>query len=191
MNIRPANKADAIHLAELINLAGEGIPYFLWQKAAQGSESPLDVGIKRASRDTGDFSYRNVVIAEDNPEICGMILSYAIPEQYDLSGINELPSLIQPLVLLEAQATGSWYINAIATYDMYRQKGIASLLLDEIELHAKIAGYSQCSLIVSELNQRAIHLYQNRGYFIKTREPALLMSKQEPAYDWLLMIKSL
>ena len=94
MKIRPASKADAKYLAELINLAGEGIPYFLWQKAAEASESPLDVGIKRASRDTGDFSYRNVMIAEDNHEICGMILSYAIPEQYDLSSINELPSLI-------------------------------------------------------------------------------------------------
>ena len=123
-----------------------------------------------------------------------VITSYSIhyTKLYDdLSSINELPSLIKPLVLLEAQATGSWYINAIATYDTYRKKGIASLLLDEIELHAKLAGHSQCSLIVSDQNQSAIRLYQNRGYFIKTRERAELMSEQETAYDWLLMIKSL
>lgn len=191
MNTRPATKADAKNLAELINFAGEGIPYFLWEQSANKDESPLDVGIKRASRDTGDFSYKNVLIAEEDKEVCGMILSYAIPEHYDLSSLDGLPTLIKPLVLLEAQATGSWYINAVATYENHRQKGIASLLMDAVEQHAKVVGKSYCSLIVSDENKSAVRLYQKRGYKIKTKEPAISLTNQQTDYDWLLMIKNI
>ena len=34
IEIRPAAKADAAALAVLIDMAGEGIPAFLWSKAA-------------------------------------------------------------------------------------------------------------------------------------------------------------
>ena len=48
--LRKAKVEDAESLARLIDIAGEGIPSWLWSMSAKDSESPLDVGIARASR---------------------------------------------------------------------------------------------------------------------------------------------
>ncbi len=58
------------------------------------------------------------------------------PASYDVSDINDYPKELIPLVELEALAPGSWYINAIATYEQYRGQGIASQLLKQCEQDA-------------------------------------------------------
>ena len=50
LTLFPATKEHAPALAYLINLAGEGIPAYLWQSQAKNGESPLEVGIRRAAR---------------------------------------------------------------------------------------------------------------------------------------------
>jgi hypothetical protein len=44
MVIRNAAVNDAEHLAFLINLAGEGLPLFLWRRMADPGQDPLRVG---------------------------------------------------------------------------------------------------------------------------------------------------
>src|SRR3546814_2245097 len=61
---RPAVRADAPVLAELVNHAGEGIPLYLWDKLREPGETAWDVGRRRAARDDGAFSYRNALIIE-------------------------------------------------------------------------------------------------------------------------------
>lgn len=50
MEIVSATVALAPRLAYLINLAGEGLPEYLWSGMAEADESPLDVGSRRAAR---------------------------------------------------------------------------------------------------------------------------------------------
>ena len=60
--IRPATKADAHALADLINFAGEGLPLYLWKKMAEPGETAWEVGRRRAKREDGGFSYRNATV---------------------------------------------------------------------------------------------------------------------------------
>jgi len=66
LQIIDAKKENSRDLAYLINLAGEGIPEYLWKGMVAGSESALDVGAKRAARDEGNFSYKNARICNEN-----------------------------------------------------------------------------------------------------------------------------
>ena len=51
-------------LAELVNYAGDGLPFHLWSKMAAPGESAWEVGRGRAARPEGGFSYRNATIIE-------------------------------------------------------------------------------------------------------------------------------
>ncbi len=55
---------DAPVLAELVNYAGEGLPLHLWSGMAADGQSGWDVGVARARRETGSFSYRNAIMIE-------------------------------------------------------------------------------------------------------------------------------
>src|SRR5690606_18738928 len=68
-SFRPAAKSDASALAVLVDIAGEGMPSFLWSALAAPGQSPLEVGRERAQRETGGFSYRNATVAEIGGEI--------------------------------------------------------------------------------------------------------------------------
>ena len=48
--IRQTEPWDAESLAKLINLAGEGIPNWLWTRACVEGQTPLEIGIERARR---------------------------------------------------------------------------------------------------------------------------------------------
>ena len=58
--IRHARIEDARALAELINIAGEGLAMYLWSQSATENQSPLDFGTSKAENATGGSSYRNV-----------------------------------------------------------------------------------------------------------------------------------
>ena len=68
---RPATKADAAALAVLVDIAGEGIPAYMWSTLASPGQSLLELGRERARRDTGGFSYRRAIVAEIDNEIAG------------------------------------------------------------------------------------------------------------------------
>src|SRR3546814_8288162 len=77
---RPAVRADAPVLTELVNHAGEGIPLYLWDKLREPGETAWDVGRRRAARDEGAFSYRNAVMIEHNGQAAGCLIGYAVAE---------------------------------------------------------------------------------------------------------------
>ena len=44
INLRPAHRDDAAALAEIINMAGEGLPHYLWQQMAGPCKDPWEFG---------------------------------------------------------------------------------------------------------------------------------------------------
>jgi hypothetical protein len=66
---RPARKSDAAALAVLVDIAGEGMPVYMWSTLAAPGQSLLELGRERAARETGGFSYRNSIVAEIGGEI--------------------------------------------------------------------------------------------------------------------------
>ncbi|WP_223669620.1 GNAT family N-acetyltransferase [Kangiella shandongensis] len=191
MQIENAYPKDASELAYLINLAGEGIPEYLWSGMAEGAEPPLEIGAQRAAREEGGFSYKNARVIRDKSGLLGMIISYQLDDPYILDDIDDYPEIVKPLVKLESKAPGSWYINAVATKENHRGKGIAKALLSEAESKAKAQGVKQMSLIVASENTVARKLYTKLGYQTTTSLPVVDYPGAIHGGDWELMIKQL
>ncbi|MGC3940930.1 GNAT family N-acetyltransferase [Roseobacter sp. EG26] len=163
LHLRPARLGDAKNLAKLIDIAGEGIPSWLWSQSVAVGQSPLDVGIERARRQSGGFSYRNAILAEAFDQVAGMVLTYPI-EIMPQESPDDLPDPIAPFVELEKQSVGSWFVNALAVFPEFRGLGIGTALMEEVEHAAHRRGYDRLSIQVYEQNVGAVRLYEHLGY---------------------------
>jgi ribosomal protein S18 acetylase RimI-like enzyme len=191
MNIRDATKDDVKDLAILINLAGEGLPMFLWRQMAEQGQDPLTLGAIRAARDEGLFSYRNARVFEIDGLVAGMMLGYLLPDPYDVGEPGDYPAAVWPLVQLEAEVPGSWYVNAIATYEQFRGRGVASALMSAGQEIARAAGATELSLIVASENKLAHALYLKLGFQEIGLRPLTVFPGGPHAGQWLLMVKYL
>lgn len=184
ITLRGALPADAPFLARMIDIAGEGIPTWLWRQSAQAGESALDVGAQRARRAQGGFSYTNALIAEFAGRPAGMMLGYVIGEPSDAehAEIAGLPAAIRPFVELEHEAPGSFYVNALAVRPGLRGHGIGTALMRAAQERAAAAGASELSIQVFSQNTDALRLYERLGYRTVASRPVLDHPCQ-PYYD--------
>jgi GNAT superfamily N-acetyltransferase len=191
-SFRPATKADAAALAVLVDIAGEGMPAYMWGTLKTPAQSILEFGRERARRDTGGFSYKNAMVAEVGGEIAACLVNYCLDDPYDLEGsLTETPEIVRPLVRLEVKAPGSWYLNVLATFPEFRRRGIGAELLSIAESKGRKAGAPALSVIVGSWNKTAVRLYERAGYSVVASEPAILFPGCPHKGDWVLMIKSL
>jgi ribosomal protein S18 acetylase RimI-like enzyme len=189
---RPATKADAAALAVLVDIAGEGMPAYMWSTLKAPGQSLLELGRARAQREAGGFSYRNSIVAEIDGEIAASLVGHRLDDPYDLeASLAETPEIVRPLVRLEAKAPGSWYVNVLATFPEFRRQGIAGRLLDIAEARAREARAPGLSVIVASWNAPAARLYTKAGYAGLAREAALLFPGCPHQGDWVLMVKPL
>jgi ribosomal protein S18 acetylase RimI-like enzyme len=192
VSFRPATRADAAALAVLVDIAGEGMPAYMWSTLAAPGQSVLELGRERAGRDSGGgFSWKNAVVAEVDGEVAAGLVGYRLDDPYDLEGLAEIPAVVQPLVKLEARAAGSWYVNVLATFPEFRGLGIATTLLEIAESNASDAGADTLSVIVASWNEAAERLYRRAGYEAVATEPAIPFPGCPYTGDWVLMVKSL
>lgn len=189
--IRKAKLEDAAKLAELMNLAGEGIPAYLWKQMADADEDVMSFGARRVARPEGGFSYINAHVAVCGVDIAGMLLSYKLPDPYDPGAMDEIPSVVRPLVELETRVPGSWYVNAIATDSEYRGQGIGRKLMELAEQLARESNTEIVSLIVAEENTSAMGLYRKLGYQVIERRGIVQYPECRHTGDWALMNKKL
>lgn len=191
IEIRQAEVSDALALAKLIDIAGEGIPNWLWSKSVTDEKKPLDIGVERASREQGGFSYTNALVAEVMGEIKGMILSYPI-DSAPQDNPEDLPAPIAPFVELEKHSVDTWYINALAVFAGNRGAGIGSKLMAKAEELARLDGHKSMSIQVYSQNTEAVRLYKHLGYD-ETVRAKVLDHPCQPYYDEavLLLIKQL
>ena len=90
---------------------------------------------------------------------------------------------------LEAMAIGSWYINVVATLPEARGRGFGSRLLAMADEITDATGCTGTSLVVSDANTSARHLYQSGGYRAVATEPIVKEDWVDPGENWVLMIK--
>jgi ribosomal protein S18 acetylase RimI-like enzyme len=189
---RAATKADASALAVLVDIAGEGMPAYMWSTLAARGQSVLELGRKRAQREAGGFSYRNAVVAEIDGEVAAGLVGYRLDDPYDLDGsLAETPDIVRPLVRLEAKAPGSWYVNVLATFPEFRRRGIGAQLLAIAEKKADEEGAPALSVIVGSWNDDAARLYGGAGYETVAKEKAILFPGCPHQGDWVLMVRPL
>jgi len=190
MRIRQAEAADAAHLARFINMAADDLPLHFWKKSVGPEGDPWAWGQERAARESGNFSYRNAWLAEDQGAVAACLLGYlADPEPAAID--PDTPPIFVPLLELEALAPGSWYLNVLATYEEHRGRGLGRALLAKAEEVARAGGFRQISLIAADTHGDALRLYRGQGYAEQARRAVVKGDWQVEASDWILFTKAL
>lgn len=188
---RRATLADAPAMAELVNMAGEGIPLYLWTRMAEAGQSPWEIGQERARRETGAFSYRNAIVREQDGEVIACLVGYALETTSAPVDYSEVPPMFVPMQQLEDMVPGTWYVNVLATYPDHRGKGYGRGLLDIAEASATGLGLHGMSIIVADSNIGARRLYERQGYRECGSRPMVKEDWQSPGYRWVLLVKEL
>ena len=186
---RPASRDDAEDMARLVNIAGEGLPLYLWQKMAEPGESPWQVGRNRAMRDEGGFSWRNSHVIGSAGRIVAGLVGYLLNTPAEPSDYASMPPLFVPLQQLEDEVPGTWYVNVLATLPEYRGQGLGSRLLALADELAEKEGASGLSIIVSNANTGAARLYERHGYGERDRRPMVKEGWSNPGTEWVLLAK--
>jgi len=189
-SIRPATLQDAPALAELVNMAGEGLPLYLWAKMAQEGEDPWAVGRARARREEGSFSYRNASIIELDGAVAASLIGYPLADEPEAIDEANMPAMFVPLQQLENLAPGTWYVNVLASYPRFRKMGFGTGLLKHAETLAAMASAKRgMSVIVADNNVAARRLYERMGYRQAADRPMVKESWQSPGSAWVLLVK--
>ena len=184
-----ATSADAGVLAELVQLASEGLGLHLWTKLAAGGDA-WSAGRARLSRETAALSYRNAVIAKLGGQPVAGLISYPLGDNAEPVPDDE-PAVLVPLHELMNLAPGTWYVHAVAAYPQHTGQGYGSALLAQAERFAAAAGKSTVSLIVSDTNAGARRLYERCGYAEMARRKMVKEGWVHAGTDWVLMTKRL
>lgn len=188
---RRARSHDALALAELVNMAGEGLPLYLWTRMAEVDRSPWDIGQDRARREAGAFSYRNAIVREQGDEVAACLVGYLLNDDPSPVDYSEIPPMFAPMQQLEDVAPGTWYVNVLATYPDHRGKGFGRELLGIAEAIASGFNKRGLSIIVADSNARARKLYERQGYSERARRPMVKEDWQSPGAGWILLVKEL
>jgi ribosomal protein S18 acetylase RimI-like enzyme len=176
-------------MAELVNIAGEGLPLYLWSKMTTPGQDPWEVGRARAQRENGGFSYRNTTLLVADRIVVGGIIGYPLPDEPEPIDYDNMPAMFIPLQRLENLACGTWYVNVLATLPDYRNRGYGSRLLALADQRALETGRNGASIIVSDGNSAARRLYERCGYRIVAEQPMVKERWQNPGQNWILLIK--
>ena len=187
---RPATKADATAMADLVHFASEGLALYLWTKIAPPGVDPWTIGRERAEREQGGFSYRNAIVAEAEGRVVAALIGYPLPDTPEPPPADP-PAMFVPLNELEDQVPGTWYVNVLAAYPEHRGRGYGAALLGVAEQVARDTLRRGMSIIVADTNTGARRLYERCGYREVARRRMVKNGWQHPGTDFVLLTKRL
>lgn len=187
---RPATRGDLERLVDFVLMAGDGLPDLTWAAMAQEGESLRDVGLRRAARNEGVFSWRNATIFERSGEPVGGLVGTRLPD--DPVPINaDFPRPFVSLQELENLVCGSWYVNILGVYPEARGQGIGSAMLDRADEIARQSGAAGTSIIVFSPNAGAERLYRRSGYGEVARRRLAVPGWRHDGCEAILLAKPL
>jgi ribosomal protein S18 acetylase RimI-like enzyme len=181
VTLRTANPTfeDGLACARYANQASEGFMRVMFGRRFE------DI-IATAFMQTGhDTSYQNVIFAERDNDIVGMILAYTEAQhrhssrqpQRKAAGRLRLRMRVVELVLAplmrlnDSIEEGDFYLQFIAVDQSIRAGGVGSALMDALEEEALAHGSTRLSLDVSTSNEVARRFYEHRGWVINWEWP--------------------
>ncbi|WP_137702329.1 GNAT family N-acetyltransferase [Marimonas lutisalis] len=181
---RLGRATDASALAQLINLAGEGLPEYLWAEEAGTVEAGWELGRAYQAEKAKDG---RVVVADEGDGPIAALMGYSIPEYPDPVPADA-PPLYRPMLELEALAPKSWFIESLACFPEHRGRGLGSRLLDIAVTIGRDKDADVISLLVEDNNLGAIRLYERRGFEATEEREIIGNGWQTSATKWVLMI---
>ncbi|AMR31300.1 hypothetical protein A0256_07610 [Mucilaginibacter sp. PAMC 26640] len=164
--IRPATPYDDPALAQLIILAmGNSLA---GKFANSGDMTVITALFEKFTALPGNlYSYRNILVWQEDEQICGMILGYDGAKLYDLRE----PFLEYTRAELGFRGTpedetqaDEFYIDCLAVFPQHQGKGIAKDLIKALTAKATSLGHHKMGLLVSKGNDKARKLYEQLGF---------------------------
>lgn len=182
---RRATAADAPVLAVLVNEAGHGMPLHLWTSMAGDGGDPWEIG---RARQAEKAAQGQIVVADRGAGAVAGLTGY-VAEKDEID--EATPALFVPLIELESEVAGSWYVNVLATLPQARGEGLGGALLSIAERIAEAEGCGRMSVIVAGDNAGARRLYERCGYREMARRACVKEGWETDTRDWVLMTKPL
>ena len=187
---------EGLEFARYLDTAAEGFFRFMLGKQV------ASVVATAYTRPDNDYSFQNVTFAELDGVIVGMASGYTAEQRRSFSAhpfkqaagyramrTRAVSLLLAPLLqVLETIADGDFYLQAIATDQRVRGRGVGSALMNFMEERACASGSSRLCLDVSAKNEGARKMYEHRGMTVDSRWPKHLVI---PGFRLLRMTKTL
>ena len=189
VNYRTGERKDCKKIAELINIASDGVVEYLFHNLVPGM-TPIQVLAHNLENDNYPHSYRNALVAAEGTDVIGMALSY--PSSYhkitgEMRNFFPADRLEHFSHFYSSRIENSWFLDALCVTERHRRRGIGKKLISLTKEKAVENGYNALSLIVFADNELAIPVYKRTGFeivqkielrgneFIKHEDGCLLM----------------
>lgn len=186
----PAEKKDCAALAELINLASDGVVEYLFRDLVAGM-TPVQLIAKNLENVDSPHCYKSAIVARDGGDVVGMALSYASNYHYisdEMRGFFPADRLAHLSDFYAARVENSWYLDTLGVFEGHRRQGIGEKLISLTKERAVENGYNALSLIAFADNELALPVYKRTGFeivrkvelveneFIKHKNGSLLLN---------------
>ena len=186
VTIRPAEKREAAELAILVDIAAHGFASWLWYGAVLHAvtDTAFERGRNKLRGEPGPGNWRDALVADVDDEVAGLTVGYSIgPEVLEI--VPKHP-VLEPLLALQRQIVGHWFIESLGVYRHQRRRGIGSALLAR---EFERAGSAPVSLITESHNDRAQALYRANGFGEAARAGAVPLFEESKKHDWVLFTR--
>jgi len=173
---RMGKPEDARACAQLFIMASHGIAEAVYRDLIPGQTTDQIIGERRIRPDGRSSSYTNWRIAEDGfGNVAGGINALPLDHMGRSSPeellTEERTRVLAPLLALDAEAAGTYFINVIAVFPEYRRAGIARRLISLAFDDARKAGIATVSLTTFEEDRRLIEYYRGLGFAVAAFRP--------------------
>lgn len=184
--LRAAERSEAAELAILIDIASRGFASWLWYGGvlSKSAETAFEHGRDRLRQNSGLGGWRDAVVAVVEDEIVGVSVSYGLDAS--LREIEAKHPVLAPLLALQKQVVGHWFIDSLGVYRAYRGRGIGRALLEH---EIARAGKAPVSLITEGHNEKAQALYRMNGFEEVARAEAVPLFEDMRKHDWVLFTR--
>jgi ribosomal protein S18 acetylase RimI-like enzyme len=190
VRIRPAEPADALHVAAFVDIAGHGIEMQEWRAGAGAGHSVFAAARRFVLEEIEQpYHYSRAHMLEFEGEVAAGLIG-GIVEDHS-SGTADTPAYVRPLVELETSVPGSWLLLVIATYPEYRGKGLGALLMEHARECAIGDGASEISLVTEDTNLDALRLYRRHGFREAETRPWLGYDGLSGPNTWIRLVRRL
>ncbi|HEV7307897.1 GNAT family N-acetyltransferase [Ensifer sp.] len=186
VTIRPAERREAAELAILVDIAAHGFASWLWYGSVQHgvTDTAFERGRNKLREDQGPGNWRDALVAEVDDEVAGLSVAYAIGA--DVSEVVAGHPVLEPLLALQRQIAGHWFIESLGVYRHQRGRGVGGSLLAR---EFKRAGPAPVSLITESHNMKAQALYRANGFDEAARVEAVPLFEESKKHDWVLFTR--
>ena len=164
----PAEKKDCAVLAELINMASEGVVEYLFRDLVPGV-TPVQLIAHNLENVDTPHCYKSAIVARDGDDVVGMTLSYSSDFHYISDEMRDFfpPDRLEHLSdFYAARVENSWYLDTLGVFEGHRRQGIGEKLISLTKDKAVENGYNALSLIVFADNELALPVYKRTGFEI-------------------------